>query len=75
MRFDFPGEAQRERLKYPRGTSASSHAFFRWEDVTDRVVDSHIGNPRRKLDDLAPGQNFIHAGYGTGHRFEIADED
>ena len=44
-------------------------------DVTDRVVDSHIRNLRRKLDDMAPGQNFIHAVYGAGYRFEIADED
>lgn len=42
-------------------------------DVTDRVVDSHIRNLRRKLEDLAPGQSYIHAVYGAGYRFEIAE--
>lgn len=42
-------------------------------DVTDRVVDSHIRNLRRKLEDMAPGQSYIHAVYGAGYRFEIAE--
>jgi len=42
-------------------------------DVTDRVVDSHVRNLRRKLDDMAPGQSFIHAVYGAGYRFEVPD--
>ncbi|HET6433189.1 response regulator [Dyella sp.] len=42
-------------------------------DVTDRVVDSHIRNLRRKLDDLLPGQQVIHAVYGAGYRFEILE--
>jgi two-component system response regulator BaeR len=39
-------------------------------DVTDRVVDSHIRNLRRKLDDLVPGAQYIHSVYGAGYRFE-----
>ena len=39
-------------------------------DVTDRVVDSHIRNLRRKLDDLVPGAPYIHSVYGAGYRFE-----
>lgn len=42
-------------------------------DVTDRVIDSHIRNLRRKLEDMAPGQSYIHAVYGAGYRFEIAE--
>ncbi|MFA6232386.1 MAG: response regulator [Rhodanobacter sp.] len=42
-------------------------------DVTDRVVDSHVRNLRRKLEDLAPGQSYIHAVYGAGYRFEVAE--
>lgn len=39
-------------------------------DVADRVVDSHIRNLRRKLDDLAPNAQYIHSVYGAGYRFE-----
>lgn len=42
-------------------------------EVTDRVVDSHVRNLRRKLEDVMPGQSFIHAVYGAGYRFEVAD--
>ena len=43
-------------------------------DVTDRVVDSHVRNLRRKLEDIAPGQSFIHSVYGAGYRFEIVGD-
>jgi two-component system response regulator BaeR len=39
-------------------------------DVTDRVVDSHIKNLRRKLDAAAPGVEAIHSIYGLGYRFD-----
>jgi two-component system response regulator BaeR len=42
-------------------------------DVTDRVVDSHVRNLRRKLDDLVPGGPYIQSVYGAGYRFELAD--
>ncbi|MBB6246517.1 response regulator [Rhodanobacter sp. A1T4] len=42
-------------------------------DVTDRVVDSHIRNLRRKLDDLVPGGPYIHSVYGAGYRFESSE--
>ncbi|MEW5823596.1 MAG: response regulator [Pseudomonadota bacterium] len=38
--------------------------------VTDRTVDSHIKNLRRKLQSLAPQREFIHSVYGVGYRFE-----
>ena len=38
--------------------------------VTDRTVDSHIKNLRRKLDTAAPGKNLIRSVYGVGCSFE-----
>jgi two-component system response regulator BaeR len=42
-------------------------------DVTDRVVDSHIRNLRRKLDDLVSGGPYVHSVYGAGYRFEVPE--
>ncbi|QBH96480.1 two-component system response regulator BaeR [Limnobaculum zhutongyuii] len=38
--------------------------------VTDRTVDSHIKNLRRKLETLAPEKVFIRSVYGLGYRWE-----
>jgi two-component system response regulator BaeR len=40
-------------------------------DVTDRVIDSHIKNLRRKIDAVAPGLEPIQSLYGVGYRFEM----
>jgi two-component system, OmpR family, response regulator BaeR len=40
-------------------------------DVTDRAVDSHIKNLRRKIDAVAPGLEPIHSIYGLGYRFDL----
>lgn len=39
--------------------------------VTDRTVDSHIKNLRRKLADIRPDQDLIRSVYGVGYRLEI----
>jgi two-component system response regulator BaeR len=39
-------------------------------DVTDRAIDSHIKNLRRKIDAVAPGLEPIHSIYGLGYRFD-----
>lgn len=39
-------------------------------EVTDRAVDSHIKNLRRKLAALAPDVDIIHSVYGIGYRIE-----
>lgn len=44
------------------------YADFR--DVSDRAVDSHIKNLRRKLDAALPGRRLIHSVYGVGYRYE-----
>ncbi|MEL4014853.1 envelope stress response regulator BaeR [Dryocola clanedunensis] len=38
--------------------------------VTDRTIDSHIKNLRRKLEALDEEQSFIRAVYGVGYRWE-----
>jgi two-component system response regulator BaeR len=40
-------------------------------DVTDRAVDSHIKNLRRKIEAAAPGLEPIHSIYGLGYRFDL----
>jgi two-component system response regulator BaeR len=40
-------------------------------DVTDRAIDSHVKNLRRKLDAALPGVDAIHAIYGIGYRFDL----
>lgn len=40
-------------------------------DVTDRAIDSHIKNLRRKLAAVLPDGEAIHSVYGLGYRFEI----
>jgi two-component system, OmpR family, response regulator BaeR len=39
--------------------------------VTDRTVDSHIKNLRRKLEQAAPGQVPIRSIYGVGYKLDI----
>ncbi|MDR7271351.1 two-component system response regulator BaeR [Pelomonas saccharophila] len=46
------------------------HEDFR--DVSDRVVDSHIKNIRRKLAALEPAQECITSVYGVGYRLDLA---
>jgi two-component system response regulator BaeR len=41
--------------------------------VTDRTVDSHIRNLRRKLEQACPGEQPIESLYGVGYRFQLAD--
>ncbi|MEJ1296508.1 MAG: response regulator [Candidatus Sedimenticola sp. (ex Thyasira tokunagai)] len=39
--------------------------------VSDRTVDTHIKNLRKKLQPLLPGQEVIHSVYGVGYKLEI----
>jgi two-component system response regulator BaeR len=41
------------------------------QDVSDRIIDSHIKNIRKKLSQLLPDTEVIHAVYGVGYRFEF----
>ena len=39
-------------------------------DLSDRTMDSHVRNLRRKLADAAPGRELVHSVYGIGYRLE-----
>lgn len=39
--------------------------------VTDRTVDSHIKNLRRKLEQVRPGEDLIRSIYGVGYRLQL----
>jgi two-component system response regulator BaeR len=40
------------------------------QDVSDRAIDSHIKNLRRKLHTACPQKELIHSVYGVGYRYE-----
>ena len=61
-----PGQVfSRARLLELAGQDSLDHL-----DVSDRAVDSHIKNLRRKLDAAAPGFEPIRSIYGLGYRFD-----
>jgi two-component system, OmpR family, response regulator BaeR len=45
------------------------------QPATDRVIDSHIKNIRKKLAKVLPDLEVIHAVYGVGYRFEIGEKN
>jgi len=47
-----------------------NHLYDDYRVVTDRTIDSHIKNLRRKLEALDSDQPFIRAVYGMGYRWE-----
>ncbi|WP_343552817.1 two-component system response regulator BaeR [Pantoea sp.] len=47
-----------------------NHLYDDYRVVTDRTIDSHIKNLRRKLESLDTEQPFIRAVYGMGYRWE-----
>jgi two-component system response regulator BaeR len=49
------------------------HADFR--DVSDRAVDSHVKNLRRKLLAVVPGPDCITSVYGVGYRLDLPVPD
>ena len=38
--------------------------------ISDRAIDSHIKNLRRKMDKVLPGDELIRSIYGVGYKFE-----
>ena len=43
--------------------------------VLDRTVDSHVKNVRRKLAEVAPGEEIIRSIYGIGYKLELDRQD
>jgi two-component system response regulator BaeR len=39
--------------------------------VTDRTVDAHIKNLRRKLEEVRPGEELVRSIYGVGYKLEL----
>ena len=46
-------------------------AYHDDQDVSDRIIDSHIKNIRKKISAAIPGVEVVHAVYGVGYRFEF----
>lgn len=42
-----------------------------FRDVSDRTIDSHVKNVRRKLEQAAPGRALIQSVYGVGYKLEL----
>lgn len=49
----------------------SAHTDLR--DVSDRAIDSHVKNLRRKIEAAEPGSNCIASVYGVGYRFDAPE--
>ncbi len=47
------------------------HVHADQRPVTDRAVDSHVKNLRRKLDTASGGQELIRSIYGVGYRLDL----
>ena len=46
-------------------------AYEEDQDVSDRIIDSHVKNLRKKIAAALPGVDLIHSVYGVGYRFEV----
>ena len=42
-------------------------------DVSDRAIDTHIKNLRRKVQAVDPASDCIASVYGVGYRFDVPD--
>lgn len=39
--------------------------------VTDRTVDAHVKNLRKKLEEIRPGEDLVRSIYGVGYKLEL----
>ncbi|KIM00174.1 Phosphate regulon transcriptional regulatory protein PhoB (SphR) [Paramagnetospirillum magnetotacticum MS-1] len=46
-------------------------AYHGDQDVSDRIIDSHVKNIRKKISSVWPDVDVIHSVYGIGYRYEI----
>jgi two-component system, OmpR family, response regulator BaeR len=42
-------------------------------DISDRAIDTHVKNLRRKIQTIEPDANCLTSVYGVGYRFEITE--
>lgn len=58
----------------PRTREQLSAATRTSEPTSNRAIDSHIKNIRKKITTAAPHADLIHSVYGIGYRFEFPDD-
>jgi len=47
-----------------------AHLYTDHRVVTERTVDSHVKNLRRKLEDASPERELVQSIYGVGYKLE-----
>ena len=47
------------------------HLYTDHRVVTERTVDSHVKNLRKKLQKVRPDEDVIHSVYGVGYKLEL----
>jgi two-component system response regulator BaeR len=47
------------------------HLYEDHRVVTDRTVDAHVKNLRRKLEEVRPGEELVRSIYGVGYKLEL----
>ena len=62
--------ARRPGVIFPRAKLLDLARRDRY-DVTDRAIDTHVKNLRRKLAVAAPDLELVHSVYGVGYRVEL----
>jgi two-component system response regulator BaeR len=62
--------ASRPGRIFPRGELLDS-LYADHRVVSDRTVDSHVKNLRRKLQKIRPQDDLVHSVYGVGYKLEI----
>ena len=55
---------------FPRGELLDS-LYNDHRVVSDRTVDSHVKNLRRKLQQVRPDEDVVHSVYGVGYKLEL----
>ena len=62
--------ASRPGRIFPRGELLDS-LYADHRVVSDRTVDSHVKNLRRKLQKVRPQDDLVHSVYGVGYKLEV----
>jgi len=62
--------ASRRGRIFPRGELLDS-LYADHRVVSDRTVDSHVKNLRRKLQKVRPMDDLVHSVYGVGYKLEV----
>jgi two-component system response regulator BaeR len=62
--------ASRPGRIFPRGRLLDA-LYADHRVVSDRTVDSHVKNLRRKLQSARPGTDLVRSVYGVGYKLEI----